>query len=51
MPAWEGGGFCSAIGINPSAFSITDKCERPEVMVAWVDYLYSQEGAIISGYG
>ncbi|MCI8462328.1 MAG: extracellular solute-binding protein [Lachnospiraceae bacterium] len=51
MPAWEGGGFCSAIGINPSAFSITDKCERPEVMVAWVDYLYSQEGAMIAGYG
>ena len=24
---------------------ITDKCQRPEVICAWADYLYSEEGA------
>lgn len=31
-------------GVRPGGFAITDKCENPEIMMAWVDYLYSEEG-------
>lgn len=28
-------------------FAITDKCKNPEVLMAWVDYLYSEEGGLV----
>lgn len=32
-------------------FAITDKCQNPEAMMSWVDYLYSEEGSIYVHYG
>ena len=31
-------------GIQTGGFSITDKCKNPEILMAWVDFLYSEEG-------
>ena len=30
---------------------ITDACEHPEVLVAWADYFYTQEGAVLARMG
>jgi len=52
LQPFEGMKHVSSSGYyNDGAFVITDKCERPEVMVAWVDYLYSEEGALLCWYG
>ena len=32
---------------SPNAMVITDKCEHPEVLVAWADYFYSEEGGAL----
>ena len=51
MVPWEEGGCPTAGGLNRGGLAITDKCKYPEIMCAWVDYLYSEEGAILSTYG
>lgn len=33
------------------ALAITDACENPEVLVAWADYLYTPEGAMVAWTG
>lgn len=33
------------------ALTITDACENPEVLVAWADYLYTAEGAMVAWTG
>lgn len=38
-------------GITPGAFAITEKCEYPEAMIRWVDYLYGEEGSFFIHYG
>lgn len=43
MPAGKGIGYGGLV--------ITDKCERPELLCAWADYLYSEEGAILGQLG
>ncbi len=32
-------------------FAVTSHCAEPEKMLQWVDFLYTQEGAILSGIG
>ena len=32
-------------------FAITSACEDPETMLRWVDYLYTEEGALLAEYG
>ena len=32
-------------------FAVTSACKEPEKMLQWVDYLYSEEGAILAGIG
>ena len=32
-------------------FAITSSCREPEKLVSWVDYLYTEEGSIMSSYG
>ena len=32
-------------------FAVTSACKDPEKMLQWVDYLYTEEGAILSGIG
>ena len=51
MPPWEGIKIPSSCGYSDGAAVITDACEHPEIMVAWLDYLYSEEGSLIAGYG
>lgn len=48
---WEEGGCPTAGGFNRGGMAITDKCKYPEIMCAWADYLYSEEGAILTCYG
>lgn len=31
--------------------AITDKCENPEILIAWADYFYSEEGAMLADLG
>lgn len=38
-------------GVGKGAFAITDKCQNPEIMMAWVDYLYTQEGGMVIRLG
>jgi len=38
-------------GLTKNGLAITDKCKNPEVLVAWADYFYSEEGAILSTLG
>ena len=36
---------------TPNALVITDKCEHPEVLVAWADYFYTDEGGMLTYMG
>lgn len=38
-------------GITVGAAAITDKCRHPEVLVAWLDRFYSEEGGILAWMG
>ncbi len=38
-------------GVQTGGFAITDKCENPEIMMAWGDYLYSDEGGRVIRLG
>lgn len=38
-------------GVNGGALAITDKCENPEVLLSWIDYLYTEEGARLAYMG
>ena len=38
-------------GVSKGGFAITDKCENPEIMVAWADQFYSEEGGRIIRMG
>lgn len=48
---FDGAKWPTAGGLERGGFVITDKCEYPEIMMAWVDFLYSDEGAMIANYG
>lgn len=41
----------TAGGLNRGGIAITDKCKYPEIMVAWADILYSEEGSRVANYG
>lgn len=51
MTPWDGGKATSASTLASGGMYITDKCERPEVVVAWTDLLYSEETTMLSNYG
>lgn len=36
---------------NPGALAITDVCKNPEVIVAWADYFYTEEGGTLAWMG
>ncbi len=36
---------------TPGTFALTRDCENPEEMLAWADYLYSDEGAVMASSG
>lgn len=39
------------VGIGDSLFAITDKSKNPEAAIRIADYLYSEEGTILSNFG
>ena len=51
MLPFEGAKWPTSGGLNRGGFAITDKCEYPEIMMAWVNLLYGNEGATIANYG
>lgn len=51
MLPFTGAKWPTAGGLNRGGFAITDKCKYPEIMTAWVDLLYSEEGARVVNYG
>jgi putative aldouronate transport system substrate-binding protein len=51
MPPWDGAKATSASTLQSAGMYITDKCERPEVVVAWADLLYSEETTVLSNFG
>ena len=51
MPPWDGAKATSASTLSNGGMYITDKCERPDVMVAWTDLLYSEETTMLSNFG
>jgi len=38
-------------GVSIKGMSITDKCENPEILCAWADFLYTEEGGLIAYEG
>jgi len=51
MTPWDGGKATSGTNLGSGGLYITDKCEKPEVVVAWTDLLYSEETTMLSNYG
>lgn len=51
MLPFTGAKWPTAGGLNRGGIAITDKCEYPEVMLAWADLLYSEEGSRVANYG
>ena len=51
MIPFEGAKWPTAGGLNRGGLAITDKCEYPEIMMAWANLLYSEEGARVANYG
>lgn len=51
LTPFQEGTFPLGTGITPGAMTITDACENPEVLVAWVDQFYSQEGGALAIMG
>lgn len=43
--------FPTALGIDNGALVITDACPNPEVVIAWADQFYSEEGGILALMG
>ncbi len=46
-----GSAFTATNGVSRAECSITDKCENPEVLMAWLDYFYTEEGSRLAWYG
>ena len=52
LTPFEKGYFpCQGVIVNPYSIVITDKCENPEILVAWADFLYTEEGGNLSFMG
>jgi len=38
-------------GVSKGTMAITDKCKNPEVLIAWADYFYTEEGSYLAWNG
>ncbi len=47
---WSEGHLPMEEGTN-GGMVITDKCEHPEILIAWADYFYSEEGSLLADLG
>ncbi len=50
LKPWSDGHLPMSQGVS-LGMGITDKCEHPEILVAWADYFYTEEGAILADMG
>ncbi len=50
---WEGKQVYRSLAgdLVRGTFAITSRCANPEKLVSWVNYLYTEEGALMSQYG
>lgn len=51
MPSFDPDLVARSKGIKQGALAITDKCENPEILLAWADYMYTTEGGFIACNG
>lgn len=51
LTPFQEGTFPLSTAVTPGAMAITDACENPEVLVAWADQFYSEEGGILAIMG
>lgn len=51
LTPFQEGTFPLGSGVVPGTMAITDACENPEVLVAWADQFYSEEGGILAIMG
>ncbi|MFV0399425.1 MAG: hypothetical protein ACK5LX_02245 [Oscillospiraceae bacterium] len=51
MNPFEQGVLPVSTGATPGTLVVTDSCEDPNLVVAWADYNYSEEGGILSWLG
>lgn len=51
LPAFGEGTLSMANGVSSGGMAITDACENPEILVALMDYLYTEEGARLAYMG
>lgn len=51
LTPFQDGVYPLGTGIVPGTMAITETCENPEVLVAWADQFYSEEGGILCSMG
>lgn len=44
LPVFENNVLPYSMGVGYGTFAITDKCTHPEIVMAWIDQFYTQEG-------
>lgn len=51
LTPFQDGTYPLSSGIIQGTMAITDACENPEILVAWADQFYSEEGGILTWMG
>lgn len=51
LTPFQEGTFPNNTGVIPGTLAITDTCEHPEILVAWADKFYSEDGGILAWLG
>ena len=51
LTPFEDGKYPLSTGIIPGAMVLTDKCPNPEILIAWADQFYTEEGGILTWLG
>lgn len=51
LTPFEDGIYPLNTGITPGTMVLTDTCENPEILVAWADQFYTEEGGIVAWLG
>lgn len=49
--SYNEGGYPWDSGVGKGGMAITDKCENPEVVIAWADWFYTEEGGRVVRMG
>ena len=49
--SYNNGGYPFDSGVGMGGMAITDKCQNPEVLVAWADWFYTEEGGRVVRMG